>query len=107
MLKIVLTINIYAKYPLMFPVKSQYPVSVKPELDHLFENPVPVKPEREWGNIYYKMHNMLQGVGWLWGGGGGWCRGGVCGWYRLVLGWFWGGFGVVLGVLLGTGPQTK
>ena len=59
MLKDVLTIDIYAKYALMFSVKSGrnssknlYPVSVISEPDHLFENPVPVKPEREWGNIY-------------------------------------------------------
>ena len=32
--------------------KTQYPVPVKPEPDHLFENPVLVKPELKWGKIY-------------------------------------------------------
>ena len=29
--------------------KTRYPVSVKPEPDHLFRYLVPVKPEPEWG----------------------------------------------------------
>ena len=32
--------------------KTCFPITVKPKPNHLFENPVPVKQEPEWENIY-------------------------------------------------------